>query len=731
MNLGSQNQFAWVVLLILAGGWTSPARGQSPSSRLIPERSGDEVPLSFRSSERGKGTVADPPCRLNLRVVAKNGVTNLQLVPEPMLPMGSKFARPFLDAAVRETAYCLQGLHAQLSVHKKAVQPGEWRRKEPPVMVFPFRLAVRALDGTALQTFQWETGIFPGNRGRIRVAGPIREISFEKRFLIEDLLINETYFAFLKALFSPVERVRMPLPRGEFVVELNYRWPVVPGCIGEGKKLRCRDGNSLFVRRWFQPHTSPPDTYYINLGKTYFRTEGERVENFPGLHMATFAQALEQREKAHRLVEKETLQRGLVTYQNYFDTVPSDRAVAHNLLKLYRKQGLEKQAQDLVIDFQPYFVHFRDFRTNKRNIQRARRRMMDKVDGFSRDETAWVRITHPKKGDTIAGTTPIRFLIAGGNSPVLRMDLFVDGKRVHSLENPPLETELGSLGTGPHRLKLRVNFENGTYQEDAISIEALRVDEQERVNLVELQAVVENGRQPVGHLEGSDIWVRENREPKKLNTWSVADVPLRVVLLIDTSVSMAEDDIYFVQDAVYRFISRFKDPDQTQIYTFDEKVLQIKDFGQSPEAVKPTLYSLSPGSLTALNDALLTARSCLEDQQETTPVLVMVGGGDDNRSSASVRQIKSLMARSSVRVYAALLKSGQRGILAGLAANSGGFSRTVRGSQGLNRALHQIYEEIQNLYYLDYYTSYAEQKERKLSITVPGTQYRVKWRVLP
>ena len=675
--------------------------------------------------------MADPPFRLNLKVIPENGLMNLQLVPEPMLPTGSQFVRPFLDAAVREVAYCLQGLHAQHGARKKATQPGDWQRKEPPVMVFPLRLAVRALDGTALQTFQWEMGIFLDTWGRIRVAGPIREISFGKRFLIEDLLVKETYVSFLKALFSPVERVRMPVPQGEFVVELNYRWPEVPGCIGEGARLRCRDLASQFVRLWFQPHTSPPDTYYINLGKTYCRTEGERVEGFPGLHMAKFAKALQEREKADRLVEHEALQRGLFTYQNYFNTVPSDRAVAHNLLKLYREQGLEKQAQDLVIDFQPYFVHFRDFRTNKRSIQRARRRMMDKIDGFSRDETAWVRITHPKKGDTIAGTTPVRFLIAGRNSPVLRMDLFVDGKRMYSFETPPLEAELGSLGSGLHTLKLRVNFENGTYQEDVIPIEALRVDEQERVNLVELQAVVESGRQPVGHLEESDIWVRENREPKKLNHWSVADVPLRVALLIDTSVSMAEDDIYFVQEAVYRFISRFKDPDQTQIYTFDEKVLLIKDFDQGPEAVKPTLYSLSPGSLTALNDALLTARSCLENALETTPVLVVIGGGDDNRSSASARQIKSLMARSSVRFYAALLKSGQRGILAGLAANSGGFARTVRGSGGLNRALDQIFNEIQNLYYLDYYTSYAEQGNRKLSITVPGSKYRVKWRVLP
>ena len=243
--------------------------------------------------------------------------------------------------------------------------------------------------------------------------------------------------------------------------------------------------------------------------------------------------------------------------------------------------------------------------------------------------------------------------------------------------------------------------------------------------------MVKRSGKPVDHLQVSDFLLHENDVPVGLKSWSRADRPLRLAVLLDTSISMSETHIYPAQWALFRLISGLDDQDASQVYTFDEKVLRVKDFGQKPEEVKPVLFSLSPGSFTALNDALLTARSSLLGQKGVTNVLIVIAGGDDNRSSATRRQIMALMARSPIRIYAVIMKKSERGFLAKLAQMTGGYARIATTRRALDSALTKIREEIQGLYYFSYISTVAEGKHRRVSLKTHSSKYKVKWKLLP
>ena len=174
------------------------------------------------------------------------------------------------------------------------------------------------------------------------------------------------------------------------MVELNYSWPIIPGCFSKDRLLHCRDPLSLYVRNWLGIHISPPDTYYHNLGITFCYREGGQLKQVSAAHLNLLRESLELKEKAQRLfnsgISKETVQ----GFQDYFARMPSDRGAAKTLLSLYRQKGNLAQALSLATDFQPYFVDVREPNQVKGKLEQSRKGLLANTPAFQRDERAWV-----------------------------------------------------------------------------------------------------------------------------------------------------------------------------------------------------------------------------------------------------------------------------------------------------------------------------------------------------
>ena len=87
-------------------------------------------------------------------------------------------------------------------------------------------------------------------------------------------------------------------------------------------------------------------------------------------------------------------------------------------------------------------------------------------------------------GELISEDTHVQFVIAGGQSPLLNIDLSLNGRKSKSLETTPFQTDLSTPITGSLHIGVRANFENATFQEDTIRVKSMRVDQRHLVNLV-------------------------------------------------------------------------------------------------------------------------------------------------------------------------------------------------------------------------------------------------------
>ena len=94
--------------------WTPSLQAQPPKTGTLTDGRFDETHLTLRSSAGGRGTLADSPYHLKLRLIPEKNSILIKLEPEALPPTGVGFPRPFLDAAPREATYLLKHIQRDL-----------------------------------------------------------------------------------------------------------------------------------------------------------------------------------------------------------------------------------------------------------------------------------------------------------------------------------------------------------------------------------------------------------------------------------------------------------------------------------------------------------------------------------------------------------------------------------------------------------------------------------------
>ncbi|HYL05981.1 MAG TPA: VWA domain-containing protein [Thermoanaerobaculia bacterium] len=323
-----------------------------------------------------------------------------------------------------------------------------------------------------------------------------------------------------------------------------------------------------------------------------------------------------------------------------------------------------------------------------------------------------VRLVEPRSGGSYRGRVLVRAEVHVPDGGSLdRLELFLDDQRVATLYQAPYTQliPLPAAATRPGFVRAVAYLADGASTEDLAVINSPDVVEKLDVRLVELYAAVfDRGGRPVGGLGEGDFKVLDGGEAQTLlRCERVRDLPLHLLLAIDTSASMAPT-LPQVQKAALAFLQRTLTPkDRAALLTFNDSPVLRTPFTNDLETLAGALAGLNAERGTALFDSLVYGLSYMKGAQHGQSAVILFTDGGDHLSKLSFDEALAFARRAGAAIYAigahiSRLDLQIRGHLSKLAEETGGRSFFIESAGELDGVYAAIEDELRSRYLLAY-----------------------------
>jgi len=260
------------------------------------------------------------------------------------------------------------------------------------------------------------------------------------------------------------------------------------------------------------------------------------------------------------------------------------------------------------------------------------------------------------------------------------------------------------------------------------------------IDLVQMSATVvdEDGRL-VGDLRREDFEVFENGVRQTVTHFTRDRVPLSVGVVLDVSQSMYGQRIGDARLALDRFLADLLDPeDEVFVIVFNHTPRVEVRWTLGPRQLRNRLDDIRPFGGTSIYDAMMEALPLFDVRQHQRAAVVLISDGSDTGSHADVRDVRRLLRRSDVFVYAIAIDAPDTRpindrvnpfVLREMTTESGGYTEVVHDSPELGPATARIADELNHQYTLSYMPSRpADGSYRSIRVRVVGSEYRVRTR---
>ncbi len=151
-------------------------------------------------------------------------------------------------------------------------------------------------------------------------------------------------------------------------------------------------------------------------------------------------------------------------------------------------------------------------------------------------------------------------------------------------------------------------------------------------------------------LTADNVQILENGEGREPQVTAVPTDDLEVVLLIDTSGSMAGAPIERARAAVLAFIDRMPPSTRMSVVGFGVDTAVLTDFTADRDQLRAAVDRLVVAGDTALYDAVVSAASLFEPRQDSQRRVVIVSDGGDTASGAPIDVPLALLNGSDIEV---------------------------------------------------------------------------------
>ena len=238
---------------------------------------------------------------------------------------------------------------------------------------------------------------------------------------------------------------------------------------------------------------------------------------------------------------------------------------------------------------------------------------------------------------------------------------------------------------------------------------------QVEVNLVNVfTSVTDATGNPINELSQKDFQLLEDGVPQKIAVFAQqSSLPFSMVLAIDTSLS-TRMDLKFEQSSARRFaqdVMNSQGRDAMALYEFSRDVNEVVPFTPDLKRFERGIDELTPGSNTALYDAIYLGSKAL-NRRQGKKVMVLITDGGDNGSSVSYQDALRAAQTAQAMIYSIIIvpihasagrELGGEHALIQLSHDTGGKYFYADSVTGLDGDFRQIREELRTQYLLAYY----------------------------
>jgi len=233
-------------------------------------------------------------------------------------------------------------------------------------------------------------------------------------------------------------------------------------------------------------------------------------------------------------------------------------------------------------------------------------------------------------------------------------------------------------------------------------------------------------------LDKDNFQVFDNKKQQVIQHFSREDVPISVVVVFDTSGSMASNHkIERAREAVVELLKASNPQDELLLISVADKPQLQTGFTQSIETIDSALVSLVPQGSTALLDGIYLAISQMKNARYSRKALLIISDGGDNHSRYDEGEIMDLVKESdlviySIGIYDEFFQSEEERLgpelMSEISELTGGRLFTVTNPNDLTAVAARVGTELRSEYVLGY---------RPAKSLRDGKWHRIKVKLLP
>jgi Ca-activated chloride channel family protein len=260
------------------------------------------------------------------------------------------------------------------------------------------------------------------------------------------------------------------------------------------------------------------------------------------------------------------------------------------------------------------------------------------------------------------------------------------------------------------------------------------------IEVINLNVSITDPRgQYITGLKREDFAVFEDGIKQDLSIFAHENLPISMVLMVDTSASM-DDKLAAARTAGKRFVRTLRPQDIAQVMQFNDRATVLQDFTADHEALENAFDRTEASGPTALHNALYVALKDLAKQKSGRELrrraLVLLSDGEDTASLVSDDQVLELARKTEINIYAISLRakaapdrnrvkfSQAAHLLTALTQDTGGQVHFPNSLSELEAVYDRIAEELRSQYSLGYVSSNkrTDGKWRRIVVRVPARE---------
>jgi len=182
------------------------------------------------------------------------------------------------------------------------------------------------------------------------------------------------------------------------------------------------------------------------------------------------------------------------------------------------------------------------------------------------------------------------------------------------------------------------------------------------VDVVRVDALVTRDGRTVAGLTAADFELRDNGVVQEIDSVTVDDAPVSMLLALDTSNSVEGETLHRLKEAAIAAVDALPADDRAAVVTFSNAVRLSASWGAPTPQMREAIAAARAGGTTSLYDALYAALTLRDDLPGRRAFVVVFSDGGDTSSWLPARAILERARRTDAVVYVVTLRPPRRDV---------------------------------------------------------------------